>query len=78
MSVERAKLLTEALKLPETDRATLAGELLESLDNAVDDNWEQAWGKEISERLDQLKSGRAKRVPWSEARARLLAKIGGR
>lgn len=77
MSVEREKLLAEALKLPETDRATLAGELLESLDNEVDDNWEQAWGQEISERLDQLKSGRAKRIPWSEARARLLAKIGG-
>ena len=40
-------LLKEALKLPPEARAALAGSLLDSLDQEVDENAEAAWQVEI-------------------------------
>jgi hypothetical protein len=44
-------LLLEALKLPETERAALARELLESLDSAVDPDVEAAWAADLRARV---------------------------
>jgi putative addiction module component (TIGR02574 family) len=67
-------LLKEALKLPPEARAALAGSLLDSLDQEVDDNAEAAWYAEIDRRVRDLDSGTVKPIPWSEARR----KISGR
>jgi putative addiction module component (TIGR02574 family) len=67
------QLLAEALKLPPEERAALAGELLQSLDPEVDDDAEAAWSVEIRGRLERLDAGLATRVPWAEARRRILA-----
>ena len=67
-------LLKEALKLPPEARAALAGSLLDSLDQEVDEDAEAAWHAEIDRRLRELDSGKVKLVPWSEARR----KISGR
>lgn len=72
MSSDAAKLLEEALKLPVEARAALAGSLLESLDDAVDEDVEQAWALEIARRLEEIKSGSVKGVPWAEARRRIV------
>ena len=64
-------LLKEALKLPPEARAALAGSLLDSLDQEVDENAEAAWHAEIDRRLRELDSGKVKLVPWSEARRRI-------
>ena len=67
-----AEILKEALKLPESARAALAGTLIDSLDDAVDEEAEQAWKAEIQRRIDELNSGSAPTVPWSQARRRIF------
>jgi putative addiction module component (TIGR02574 family) len=71
--MDSKQLLVEALGLSEEERAALAGELLESLDTEVDPDAEAAWAAEIRTRVAEIKSGRAKTVPWSEARRRIYA-----
>ena len=50
-------LLHRALELPSLERARLAYALLESLE--AEDEIEGAWGAEVSNRLDSLRSGSA-------------------
>ena len=64
-------LLKEALKLPPEARAALAGSLLDSLDQEVDEDAEEAWKQEIDRRLRELDSGSVKPIPWSDARRRI-------
>lgn len=71
MKQDPNNLLKEALKLPPEARAALAGSLLDSLDQEVDENAEAAWQVEIDRRLRELDSGTVKPVPWSEARRRI-------
>jgi putative addiction module component (TIGR02574 family) len=60
------------------ERATNAGELIESLDSEVDSDAEAAWSAEIHRRVEELKAGRAHTISWSEARRRIrLAAQGG-
>ena len=66
MTREAAEILERALKLPAEARASLAGSSLESLDDAVDEGVEEAWIAEIARRLDDVRSGRDKGVPWRE------------
>jgi putative addiction module component (TIGR02574 family) len=66
------QLLDTALTLPESERAVLAAELIDSLDPAFDADHEAAWGEEIARRLALLDSGATRTVPWSEARARII------
>ena len=75
MTKQALELLQKALALPEADRAALAGSLLESLDQVVDADAEAAWQNEISRRISDLDSGRAKTVPWEELRNRLTARL---
>jgi putative addiction module component (TIGR02574 family) len=72
------KVLEEALRLPAEARAALAGHLLESLDDAVDEDVELAWSKEIARRIDDLDRGKVKTVPWSVARRQILGQSVGR
>ncbi len=74
MKRDPTDLLKEALKLPPEARAALAGYLLESLDQEVDEGTEAAWQVEIGRRLRELDSGKVKPIRWSEARR----KIAGR
>jgi putative addiction module component (TIGR02574 family) len=69
-------MLVEALRLSEEERVALASELLDSLDSDVDPDAEAAWVAEIRTRLKEIDSGRARTVPWSEARRRIHAAAG--
>ena len=71
--MDSKQLLLEALRLPEEQRAALAGELIDSLDSEVDADAEAAWSAEIRARVTQIESGQAKTVAWSEARRRIHA-----
>lgn len=64
--------MAEALELPTEARAELAGRLLESLDQEVDDDVEELWRAEIGRRVKELDEGTAKTVPWSEVQRQLL------
>ena len=71
MTEEAAKLLQKALALPVTERAELAGSLIESLDSAEDDSVAAAWDAEIARRMAELDSGKVKPVTLDQARRRL-------
>ena len=77
MKPSHQKVLKDALRLPAEARAALAGHLLESLDEAVDEDVELAWSKEIARRIDDLDRGKVKTVPWSVARRQILGRSGG-
>lgn len=74
MKQDPNNLLKEALKLPPEARAALAGSLLDSLDQEVDEDAEAAWHAEIDRRLRELDSGKVKTVPWAEARRRIASR----
>ena len=77
MGPAHKKILEEALRLPPEARAALAGHLLESLDDSVDEDAEAEWGKEIARRIDQLDKRAVKTVPWSVARRQILERARG-
>jgi putative addiction module component (TIGR02574 family) len=78
MHDELSELLKKALALPVEARAALAGSLLESLDETVDDGTESAWQAEIAQRIKELDSGEVKPVAWAEARRQISAILNGR
>ena len=71
MKHEADEVLERAMKLPADARAALAGALIESLDETIDEGAEGAWAIEIGRRLEDLRDGRVKLIPWSEARRRI-------
>ena len=75
MKEEVVDLLKKALALPVEARAALAGSLLDTLDETVDEEVEASWQREIASRIEQLDSGKAKTIPWTEVRKRLTAKL---
>lgn len=74
MDPEVSELLRKAMTLPSAARAALAGCLLESLDEEVDEGVEAAWEEEIARRIQELDSGKAVPIPWPEVRRRLSGK----
>jgi putative addiction module component (TIGR02574 family) len=72
MTQQAAKLLTEAMTLPEGERGELAARLIESLDPAADPDVEAAWAQEIKQRLEELQTGQVQPVAWPEARRRIM------
>ena len=75
MNRDAGEILKEALALPAEARAAMADSLWDSLDQETDPGAEEAWLKEIRRRVEELDSGAVTAIPWSEARARLLAKL---
>lgn len=76
------KLLSDALRLPERERAEMAAQLLASLDEseepADEEEVDEAWAQEIERRCAALDSGEAVTSDWSEFRARIEHDIFGR
>jgi putative addiction module component (TIGR02574 family) len=75
MTEEVSELLKKAMTLPPEARAALAGSLLDSLDETVDESAEAEWEKEILSRVAELKMGTIQTIPWTEVRRRLSAKL---
>ena len=73
MSPETKELLQKALSLPAEDRGALARSLIDSLDQTVDEDAEMAWQQEISRRMDEIRSGKAKTIPWREVQRKSRA-----
>jgi len=71
-SVDR--ILAEAMKLSDEERATLADRLLEIVPEVPDAGVEEAWLRESLRRRAEWKAGRAKAVPAEEALAQIFAK----
>ena len=72
MDPEIQRILEEAKRLTPLQRATLAVSLLENLEESSVPDAEKAWDAEADRRLEELKSGRAREIPWDEARDLIL------
>jgi len=66
------EVFREAAQLPERDRATLAGLLIETLDPVSEPDVEAAWSEEIKRRVAEIDAGTAELISWEEVRAELL------
>jgi len=72
MATELTELFREAMELTDSDRATLAGLLLESLEGPPDPEVEAAWAAEAERRWREIESGAVKTIPWEEVQERLV------
>ena len=74
MATELNQIIRDALELSDSERATLAGLLIESLEVAqdVDPDVEAAWAAEAERRWQEIESGAVKTIPWEEVRAKLF------
>ena len=68
----------EAAELPDEDRASLAGLLIESLEGEPDPGVEAAWAAEIERRVAELDAGTVESIPWEQVRQRLLDRLNAR
>ena len=75
MNLESKNLLQDALALPETDRAEIAGVLLQSLEPSPDPEIERAWRVEVAQRVAEFDSGSVEAIPWEEVRDRLHSRL---
>lgn len=69
-------LRSQISTLSESERATLARELIMSLDGPRDDSVEQAWNDEIIRRVSKVKSGQATLLSREEFRTKMRARLG--
>jgi putative addiction module component (TIGR02574 family) len=68
MAPNAEKLLQEALSLSEDARVDLAEALLESVEHeSADAGADAAWAAEAQRRLEEVRSGAVRPVPWAEA-----------
>ena len=67
------ELIREAAQLPETDRAALAGAMLESLEPQPNAEVAAAWSREIERRVREIDAGSAELIDWEDVRAELFA-----
>ena len=72
MGRDLKQLFRDAFELPEGERATLAGLLIESLEPPPDPDVEEAWAREAERRWNEIQSGAVRTIPWEEVRAKLF------
>lgn len=67
-----AKTFVDALlRLPDSDRGELAALLLESLDGE-EENADTEWAEEIRVRVEEVRTGQVKGIPWAVARKQIM------
>lgn len=67
-----AELFEEVFELDERERATLAGLLLESIEQDPYPEIEEAWKIEIERRIQEIDSGAVDLIPWEDVKTRLF------
>ena len=77
MKISTADIFKQALDLDERDRATLAGLLIESLEEKPNEDLEALWRAEVQRRIAELESGDVEAVAWEDVKARLLQREHG-
>jgi putative addiction module component (TIGR02574 family) len=71
----RREILPELLKLPARERARLATELVQSLDESEDPDAAAAWLEELDRRAREVTGGTAKLEGWTEVRRRIERRL---
>ncbi len=72
MDRDLKEVFREAFNLPERERATLAGLLIESLEPPPEADVEELWAEEAERRWREIESGAVQTIPWEEVRAKLF------
>ena len=70
------ELYEKASHLPPSERAALAGLLVDTLEGAIDPEIERVWRQEVTKRIAELDSGAVKTVSGDEVRAKLRNIVG--
>jgi len=68
-------LLNAALALPQDERLRLGSELIASVEEPQDAEWDGVWLAELERRERAVSAGGAPGSEWSEVRARLVARL---
>jgi putative addiction module component (TIGR02574 family) len=76
MSNDLSELKQKAAQLTEVERAELALALIESLDDVVDTDSDEAWRVEIERRIADIDGGKVQLIPGDEVFARIRRKLG--
>ena len=76
MSTALEKVTREAVGLPRHQRLALARFLIEMDDPAADEDVQQAWDAEISERVRAVQEGRTGGIPYEQVLARVDRRLG--
>jgi len=76
-AVELETLRNAALTLSKQDRASLARDLMASLDGPAEDSVAEAWDRELCRRVQRIESGEAELLDPQEVLFRARARIGG-
>lgn len=72
MARDLKDVFRQAFELPESERATLAGLLIESLESPPEPDVEELWAEVAERRWREIESGSATTIPWEEVRAKLF------
>ena len=72
MSRDLKEVFRAAFDLPENERATLAGLLIESLEAPPEPEVEEMWAEVAERRWREIEAGTARTIPWEEVRAKLF------
>lgn len=64
--MSKEQVLELALKLSLEERAQVARELLVSVEDPTPEENERLWAEVIGRRVEELRSGRVKGIPWDE------------
>ena len=71
----RLEILRELMKLPARERARLATELVQSLDDSEDPDAAAAWLDELDRRAREVVSRTAKLKDWTKVRRRIELRL---
>jgi putative addiction module component (TIGR02574 family) len=78
MTQRSLEILEKALALSQEERSQIAASLVQSLDDAMDEDAESTWQQEIANRAAELASGKAKTVPREEVQRRISGHLASR
>jgi putative addiction module component (TIGR02574 family) len=67
-----ARVLADALRLPAQDRLALAAELIDSVEEPNDPEWDAAWLSELDQRAQAADANPSELEDWTSVRDRLL------
>ena len=71
MGIKTEELISNALQMPEKERATIAKKLITSLDPHYEKDTEILWQKEVQQRISDIDNGQVNCIPWEDVRVRL-------
>jgi putative addiction module component (TIGR02574 family) len=71
MAIDVDELYEKASNLSPSERAALAGLLIDTLEGAVDPETERAWRVEVAKRLAELDAGAVTTIPGAAVHDRL-------